>query len=314
MFINILLIVLGFAMLKYGAEFLVDGSSSIARKFRIPSIVIGLTIVSIGTSMPELMVSASSAMSGHPELALGNVVGSNLANMLLILGICAMIAPLPCQRHTAHVDSPIMLFVTILVFIFCNYFGGKCITRIEGIVLLLITAGYIIYNIFEARKSIQSDNESNEEFNAIKAIALVVMGIVLLKYGGDFVCDNAVAIASKLGVSEKLIGITIVSVATSLPELVTSLTATRKGDVDIAIGNILGSNIFNICLIIGTAAAISPMSYALSYNLDFYILIASSAILCIFPFIKKRYEMTRIQGLLFFICYLGYIAISIFRG
>ena len=312
--INLVLIVLGFALLKYGADFLVNGASSVAKKLGIPSIIIGLTIVSIGTSMPELMVSVNAAMGGHSDLSLGNVIGSNIANMLLILGVCALIHPLPFQKDTAKVDTPIMLGFTVILFLFGNFFGGKVITRMEGIVLLLLTASYIVYNVVKALRSKTESEAEIEEMPVWQSLVYMAVGIVGLKFGGDFVCDNAVAIATAMGISEKLIGVTIVSFATSLPELVTSLTATKKGDVDIAIGNIIGSNIFNICLIIGTSAAISPITYSLAYNYDFIFLFAASILLTVFPFIKNRYEMTRTHGIIYLVLYIIFIVYSIMKG
>lgn len=321
MFLQIIIMIIGFILLIKGADLLVVGGSNIAKKFHIPELVIGLTIVSIGTSMPELMVSLTSAISGHSDMSIGNVVGSNIANLLLILGLCAIIKSLKFKKETKYFESPFALIVTILLFILANNtLSGQAnvITRLEGIILLILCIAFIIYNIVMAKKGEDFDGISkdlviiNIEMNSkryiIKAILFVIFGVILLKFGGDFVVNSASEIARMFGMSEKLISLTVLAVATSLPELVTSLVATKKGEIDLAIGNIIGSCIFNIILIIGVSAVISPITYSVSYNKDIIILIGATLLLGLFPFIGKKNEMTRINGSIFFLGYVAYMA------
>lgn len=311
---NILLLVVGFLLLLKGADFLVDGASNVAKKFNIPEIVIGLTIVSIGTSMPELIVSTASAISGHADMSIGNIVGSNLANLLLILGICAIIKPLIFKKETKFIENFIAIFVTVVLFMLGNNsIGENMITRKEGIFLITLCVLFIIYNIVMARKGNEFDKntiielEDRKKIPTFKSIVLILIGIVALKFGGDFVVDGSTYIAKVMGISEKIIGLTILAISTSLPELITSVTATRKGEVDMAIGNIIGSQIFNIVLIIGVSSIITPINYSISYNIDMIILIASTIIFALFPFIGKKDEMTRANGIVFVGIYVMYM-------
>lgn len=312
--INIIGIIIGFILLIKGADLLVDGASAVAAKFGIPKIIVGLTIVAIGTSMPELMVSASAALEGFSDLSIGNVVGSNIANLLLILGICAIINDLPFKKSTAKIENPFMLIVTVILLFMANNDNTHIISRTEGIILIIICILYLAYNIYMAKKTDTSEEESEVEMSVSKALIYIIIGIIALKFGGDFVVDNTTTLATAIGISEKLISVTLVSVATSLPELVTSITATRKGVVDIAIGNIIGSNIFNIILILGISSIISPINYAVSYNFDLILLIVMCAIFLIIPFIKKRYKMVRYQGFIFVTIYALYVLRAVMLG
>lgn len=317
MIINILLIILGFFLLIKGADVLVDGSSNIAKKFHIPEIVIGLTIVAIGTSMPELMVSLNASIKGLSDISVGNVIGSNLANLLLILGVTSIIRPLVFKRETKLIESPFTLFITILFFIFANYsiFGDiNVISRGEGIVLLLLCVLFIIYNLIMAKKGNEFDREKvkinkkeEKKINILKSLIMIIIGIIGLKFGGDFVVENVRELAISFGISEKLVSLTIVAFSTSLPELITSITATKKGEEDMAIGNIIGSQILNILLIIGISSVISPITYSISYNMDLYILIGASILFVLYPFIGKKNTMTRYNGILFVIIYVIYM-------
>ncbi len=314
---NILLITIGFILLVKGADYLVDGASSIAKRFHIPEIIIGLTIVAVGTSMPELVVSVTSALQGHSDIAVGNIIGSNIANMFLILGICSIIKPLEFKKQSRLIENPLTLCLTILLFFLCNNGGSEnahLITKNEGILLLGLCVLYIVYNIIMAKKGEQFDLEAGEKIpeNAetsgiLKSIFNVIIGIIGLKFGGDFVVDGCVAIATAFGISEELISLTIVAVSTSLPELITSITATRKGETDMAIGNILGSQIFNILLIIGTSAFLCPINYATSYNKYMIVLIMGTAMLSLFPFVGEKNKMTRGNGIPFVFIYALYI-------
>lgn len=315
--LDIILIILGFVLLIKGADFLVDGASNIAKKFHIPEIVIGLTVVAIGTSMPELVVSVTSALEGHSDIAVGNVVGSNIANLFLILGLCSIIRPLEFKKQTRLIENPITLLVTMLLYFLCNNGIGQSanlITKNEGIVLLIFCVLYIIYNIIISKKGEEFDLEDGEQIeiidreqNIFKSIFFVIIGIVGLKFGGDLVVNSCVAIATCFGISEELISLTIVAVSTSLPELITSITATRKGETDMAIGNVIGSQIFNILLIIGTSAFLCPINYAPSYNKYMIVLIIGTILFGLYPYLGAKNKMTRGNGIPFVGIYVMYM-------
>lgn len=308
MITNILLIILGFILLSKGADFLVDGSSLIAKKFHIKEIIIGLTIVSIGTSLPELMVSLTSSLSNHADMAIGNVIGSNISNLFLILGICAIIKPLKFQEETARLEIPIVIFLTALLYILGNNGNEKIITKFEGLILVIFFILFILYNIFMAKREEQNNEEQNilTKKDVIKAIVQILIGIIALKYGSDFVVDNASKIASSFGVSEKIISLTIIAVSTSLPELITSVTATLKGEINMAIGNVIGSNIFNIVLIVGATALINQIEYSIFYNKDIIFFMIGMIILAVLPMIGKK-RMSRFAGIIYFGAYLIYM-------
>ena len=306
MLLYIILIIVGFALLIVGADFLVDGASGIAKKFHIPEIIIGLTIVSIGTSMPELFVSITSAIDGYSDMALGNVIGSNLCNLLLILGLSSLIKPVDFQEETRKYEIPMCLLFTIILMIFANTSGG--ISRIEAVILLVLFGLFIAYTIYMGKKKSKEDSKVVEENNkTIKNIILIILGIIGLKFGGDFVVNNAVNIAQMFNISEKVISLTILAIGTSLPELVTSVTAAIKGNSDIAIGNIIGSNIFNILLILGVSSVIKPITFNLSYNMDLSILCISMVILALFPIIPPKNKMSRANGLIYVLMYGAYM-------
>ena len=312
MFLSVVLIIIGFVLLIVGADILVDGSSGIAKKFHIPEIIIGLTIVSIGTSMPELFVSITSALDGYSDMAIGNIIGSNLCNLLLILGLSATIKPVVFQKETRLYEIPMCLLVTIVLMYFCNSQGG--ISRLEAVILLVLFCAFIGYTIYMGKRESQKEimeikTEESKKTNTIKNILLVIIGIVGLKIGGDLAVNNAVKVAQYFNLSEKIISLTILAIGTSLPELVTSVTAAIKGNSDIAIGNIIGSNIFNMLLIIGVSSFIKPITFNVSYNIDFSVLIASSIILAIFPFIPPKDKMSRSNGIVYLFIYVAYLTI-----
>lgn len=310
MFLAFLLIVVGFIFLIKGADFLVEGASNIAKRFHIPEIIIGLTIISIGTSMPELFVSITSALEGYSDMAIGNIIGSNIANLLLILGVSSMIKSIRFQRETRLIEIPICLIITIIFMWMCNQ--GKDVTKGEGIVLIVLFILFIGYTIWMAFKG-EGESKANEELqtNPLKDLISVFVGILALKIGGDLVVDNAVKVAEFFHLSEKIISVTILAVGTSLPELVTSVSAAIKGKSDIAIGNIIGSCIFNMLLIIGVSAVIKPIVYNVSYNKDLIILIVGTFILALFPAIPPKNEMSRMNGIVYFLLYVGYM-VSLF--
>lgn len=320
MVINVLLILVGFVLLIKGADFLVSGSVKIAKRFHVSEIVIGLTLVSMGTSMPEMLVSVTSGLSGHTDMAIGNVIGSNLCNLLLILGLTAMIQPIVFQKETKFIDIPIALTATVLLVILCNN-AGNIIGRYEGIILLVGFVSFIAYTIFMGIRDAKKDNTQAqmenkemiiyEKYGILKAILVIILGIVGLKFGGDLVVNNSVEIARSLHISERIISLTIIAIGTSLPELVTSIVAAVKKENDIAIGNIIGSNIFNILFILGVSSIISPIHYSVSYNADLIMLIGATILLAAFPFIGKKDTMTRINGGIFFVVYVAYM-VSLF--
>lgn len=308
--IQILLILVGFVMLIKGADILVDGSSAIAKKMRISEIIIGLTIVSIGTSMPELFVSTTSAIQGASDISIGNIIGSNICNLLFILGLSAVIHPVKFQKQTKWIENPMSIILTLIFFIICNV--NQDVSRTEGIILLALFVVFLIYTIAMGKKSqdeviLELSLEEAKKVSVIKNVMLIILGIVALKIGGDLVVDNAKLVAIALNVSEKIIGLTIVAIGTSLPELVTSVTAAIKGESDIAIGNIIGSNIFNMLLIIGVSAIIHPITYNITYNSQMMILFVAMMLMLIFPFIKPKDELSRKNGLILVLLYSFYM-------
>ncbi len=318
MIIWVCLIILGFVLLIKGADFLVEGASNIAKKFHIPEIIIGLTIVSIGTSMPELFVSITSAIDGYPDMAMGNIIGSNIANLLLILGLSSVIRSIKFKRETRLIEIPMCLIISLLFVVICNL--GHDVTRFDAGILIVLFVLFIGYTIFMAKKGEEFDKEEDDDNvddkaklskSTVKDVIFLLLGAVFLKIGGDLTVNNAVEIAKHFGLSEKLISVTILAVGTSLPELVTSVSAAIKGKSDIAIGNILGSNIFNMLLIIGVSAMIKPIVYNTSYNIDMIFLIGGTLILSLFPIIPPKNKMSRGNGLIYIILYIGYL-VSLF--
>ena len=308
------LILAGFVLLVKGADLLVDGASSVAKKFHISEIIIGLTVVSIGTSMPELFVSVSSALEGYSDISVGNVVGSNIANLLLILGVSAMVRPVYFKKETRYIEIPMCLGITIMFMVICNH--GLNVTRLDGIILLFVFLLFILYTVVMAFKGEAFDKEPDEETEidnkkekkktkTFVDIIKIIIGIVFLRLGGDLTVNNAVNVANFFHLSEKIISITI------LPELVTSVSAAVKGESDIAIGNIIGSNIFNMLLIIGASAVIKPITYNISYNFELIILIIATVILSLFNITPPKNKMSRLNGTVFFLMYAGYM-VSLF--
>ena len=327
MIINILLTALGFFLLVVGADILVDGAGSVAKKFKIPVIVIGLTIVAIGTSMPEMVVSTATAITGHSDISIGNVVGSNIANLLFILGVCAVIKPLKVKKQTKLIENFIAIATTIILCLVCmvlNYITPAMpegiatnqslsaipilqITRVEGIFLLISFALFICYTIWISKKANDEEEVEIKELSLFKSCAFIVLGVIALKFGGDLVVEYVSAIAKAIGITERVISLTIVAFSTSLPELITSINATKKGEVDMAIGNIIGSGIFNILLILGVSAVISPINYAVNYNFDLIVLLIATIIFAIFPFVGQKDHMSKREGIFFILAYLGYL-------
>ena len=309
MILQIVLIVIGFLLLIKGADILVEGSSQIAKKLHISEIIIGLTIVSIGTSMPELFVSTTSALEGYSDISVGNIIGSNICNLLLILGLSAIIRPVTFKRQTKLVENPLSIIFSIIFLIICNV--NRDISRKDGVILITLFVLFLIYTIYmgvrSQKNSVIVQLEGNKHISYIKNINLILLGILTLKIGGDIVVENAKLIAIALNVSEKVIGLTIVAIGTSLPELFTSITAAIKGDSDIAIGNIVGSNIFNMLMIIGIASIIKPITYNVTYNFQMIVLFIGMTLMMCFPFLKPKGKLSRWKGFVFFILYLIYL-------
>lgn len=314
MILPIVLIILGFILLIKGADFLVDGSINIAKRFHIPEVIIGLTVISIGTTMPELFVSVTSAVDGYPDMAVGNAIGSCIANLLLILGTSSVIKSINFEKDVKHFYVPICLFVSLVFIIFCNI--NNDVTSLEGAILVLLFTLFIAILAIRGMKAQKDEMKEGKEFNdntknrllIFKNIFFIIIGIVLLKFGGDFTVDNAVIVAKQIGLTDKIIGLTILSIGTSLPELVTCVSAAIKGKTEIAIGNILGANILNLLLITGVSAVITPIKYNITYNRDMIIFIIATMMLLLFPYIRPKNEMSRMNGITYIIIYFGYMA------
>ena len=299
-FAELIFLAIGFLLLVKGADWFVDGTSGVARKVGIPQLVVGLTIVAMGTSAPEAAVSITAALRDNAEIAIGNVVGSNILNILIILGITAVIVPVAIQKSTLRIEIPYMIVIT-LVLIIMGSTGGQ-ISRLEGIFLWLLFLIYLGYLFYMAQKGRQES--SDEEKSLWKLILSALIGGGLIIWGSDITVDSATAIAQTVGLSERFIGLTIVALGTSLPELVTSVTAAIKGNADIAIGNIVGSNIFNILFILGTTALIPPIPYEKSFFTDGLVAIGAGIILW-FAVCRTR-KLKAGWGVIMLLCYGAY--------
>lgn len=318
---NYIILLVGFLFLIKGADIFVDGASAIAKKMGIPPVIVGLTIVSIGTSAPELAVSLISALNGNNDIAIGNVVGSNLFNTLMVLGVTAIVLPIIIVKKKVKSDFLINTLVTILLFIltFDSLFGAdkNTISRLDGLILVVICIAYMTFLVVKAKKTdMPAPTEEEKNVNVLKKILLIIVGAVGIVMGGQLVVNSATDIATSLGMSEKLVGLTIVAMGTSLPELVTSVVAALKGENDIALGNVLGSNIFNILLILGTSSLISPIGVESGLIFDFGYLIAITVFLygLIFLNSKKEKKLGKIEGAILVALYIGYMVYIIMRN
>ena len=299
------------AFLVKGGDWLVDGSSNLARRYKISELAIGLTIVAFGTSAPEFVVSLVASLDAHPEIALGNVIGSNNFNLFFILGLTGMIAPVAVQRNTVRMEIPLSLLAAVVLFLFGNYgFASdvNLISRIEGLILLVLFVSFLYY-VYKSMKTDEAGDgtSSTAVFSLGKSLLFVFLGLICLVAGGKIVVSASVDLARALHISEKIIGLTIVAVGTSLPELVTSITAIVKKSNDIAIGNIIGSNIFNIFFILGTSAVVCPIEYSPVFNRDIYLLIAGTLLLIMAMFTGKKRCLDRWEAAILFVLYAGYI-------
>lgn len=302
--IQVVLLVVGFVMLMKGADWFVDGSSKLADKFGIPQLVIGLTIVAMGTSLPEAAVSISAAMQGSAEITIGNVVGSNILNVLIILGLSSVICTIPVQKSTVWYETPFVIFVTVLLA--GLGLADNEISRVEGVILWVFMIVYLVYLLWMAKngKPLEEGEEAQENDSILKMLLMIVIGIVIIVWGSDITVDAATELATIFGMSERLIGLTIVALGTSLPELVTSVTAAMKGKADIAVGNIVGSNIFNILFVVGTTALITPVVYSADFMIDS--IAAVAAVVLLFLCIVKNKKLTRTGGILMLLGYVAY--------
>jgi cation:H+ antiporter len=306
-----LLLAAGFLPLIYGANLLVDNASAIAKRFNIPNIVIGLTIVAFGTSAPELVVNVFSAVSGNTGLALGNVIGSNIFNVAAILGIAAVIYPLTVKSSTTWIEVPLALLAGILVLVMANdrlidQTGNEAISRIDGIILLVFFIIFLVYNFQLIRKGEYSEELVVKDQTPLKATLMIVAGLILLVIGGRMIVFSAVKLANLWGMPDRLIGLTIVSIGTSLPELATSVVAARKRNTDIAVGNIVGSNIFNVFFVLGTTAVITPVPFQQTAQADLLVNVLLCLLLFIFIFTGKGRRVERWEGVIFLLIYLLY--------
>ncbi len=320
---NFALLIVGFVLLIKGADFFVDGSAALAKRFRVPGVIIGLTIVALGTSAPELAVSTSAALKGSNEIALSNVIGSNIFNLLMVLGICAMICPLPIDKVIMKRDFPISILITVLILVWVRIpclAGGSLgtakmadnvgeVSRILGILLLLLFILYIYLLIRSARKNPMEEDDT-PLMPLWQCLLMILGGIACIVAGGQFVVNSAKDIARAFGMSETLIGLTIVAVGTSLPELVTSIVASRKGENGLAVGNVVGSNIFNLLFILGVSSSIHPIAVNLASVIDLMILIAISVITFLFA---RKNKIGRIEGGIMVALYAADVIFAILR-
>lgn len=320
-----ILLIIGFVLLIKGADIFVDGASEIAKKFKIPEIIVGLTIVSIGTSAPELAVSIISSLKGSNEITMGNIIGSNIFNTLMVLGITSIIMPIVIKKSSISKDFIITVIVAILLLVLTFgdllWGGTSQISTLNGIVLLILCIGYLLLLLLDTKKSnslvenIESE-EPQEEIKILTCIIKILIGVAGVVSGGEMVVNAATNIATTFGMSQKLIGLTIIAVGTSLPELVTSIIAAIKGKSDIALGNVFGSNIFNMLLILGTAASINPIPVLPQLGIDLIFLIVVTLILGGFMFVGKKgkSKLSRKEGLILVLMYVVYIVYIVIRN
>ena len=300
--LNVLFLLLGFFLLAKGADFFVDGASSVAKRFKIPQIVIGLTIVAMGTSMPEAAVSIKAAISGNADISIGNVVGSNILNILLILGVSSVIFPLVIKKFTQRIDIPIVIGASTLLLVL-GFFGK--IFFWGGIIMLLCFGGYLAYLFVTAKKNADGEEETKiKNMHVWKSIIFAILGIIMIVLGSEFAVETATNLAKMAGWSDAFIGLTIVALGTSLPELFTSVMAAIKKNPDIAVGNVVGSNIFNILFILGVTSLIIPINFAPSFLIDTVVSLGCAALLLVLSL--RGGKLRRWGGAIMLVSYVGY--------
>ncbi len=322
MLLNVITLIGGLAMILFGANALTDGASAIARRLGLSDLIIGLTIVAFGTSAPELVISIVSAINGSGELAIGNVVGSNIFNILMIIGITAIVLPIKIERSIMTTEIPLVLLSSIILLImgngvFLTNAPFNSLSRIDGLILLCFLAIFMRYMFGIAKSSDTSADSADtaiKEMSITRAIIYTILGLALLIFGGDLFVDGASGIASGLGVSDAIIGLTIVALGTSLPELATSVTAALKNKPGMAVGNVIGSNIFNIFLVLGCASSITPLSLGNITNFDLLTLILASLLFWLFGWFIGERTITRIEGAILVIVYIVYTSILILNA
>jgi len=313
-----ILFVLGFIFLIKGADLLVDGSSSIATRLGVSNLVIGLTIVSFGTSAPELLVNIIASFQGASDIGIGNILGSNIANIFLILGVAALIYPLRIKSSTTWKEIPLNFLAAIVLFLMANdllidKMPASILSRIDGMILILFFIIFMYYSVGLA-KSEEANHSNYKKYSTSEAVVLTIVGCVGLAFGGKWVVDGAIEIASAFGLSEALMGLTIVAIGTSLPELATSAVAAYKKNTDIAIGNVVGSNIFNIFWVLGISATIRPLPFSQMINTDILVFIFATLLLFIFSFTGGKKRIERVEGGIFVAAYIAYIVFLVIRG
>ncbi len=304
--VQIILLIAGFALLIKGADYFVDGSSALAELFGVPQLIIGLTIVAMGTSAPEAAVSISGAFAGSADISIGNVVGSNILNIFLILGIAAVLIPIAVGRSTIRIELPFLIVVSVVFFLLG--LDGK-IGRIDGVILWALFALYLTYLFMSAKNNPQLERDPAKRLPVWKILLMVGGGLVMIVIGGRLTVSAASEVARIFGMSERYIGLTIVAFGTSLPELFTSTIAAKKGNADLAIGNIVGSNVFNLLFVIGTASLIIPINFAVNFRPDALIAIAAAAVLLLCT-VRGR-KLKRLQGIILLACYAVYFIITL---
>ena len=318
MFSKTILIVIGFIFLIKGADLLVKAAASFAKRFGLSEMLIGLTIVAVGTSLPEIFITITSAVEGHSDLIIGNAIGSCICNLLLIIGITTLVGPVKFDKRIIkrHFPIGIMAMILLLVLSNTNKLGNEqTITREQGVVLLLCTVIYIIYTIYEEKKinnkkideEIIKEVKSKENYSIGTIIIYIILGILGLKFGSDLVVDNSSLIGIRLGLSERFIGMTILAAGTALPEMITGIIAAKKNETDLLLGNIIGSNILNLCLLTGLGAVINPLTFSTNFNNSILILIVITIFLQLIAIINKKNELDKKIGIFLIIIYIFYI-------
>lgn len=306
--IAFVLLVVGFVLLIKGADFFVEGSSSVAKQLRVPSLIIGMTIVAMGTSLPECSVSVTASLTGQNSLAVSNAIGSNIFNLMMVCGVCALFAPLVVSRETLKRDFPFSVICALALL--ALGFTGSSVGRVDGIILLIVFALFLVTMIKSAMKaraagaSVEVEGEDAKIIPAWKSILFIIGGACAIAFGGDMVVDSASTIATTFGMSETLVGLTICAIGTSLPELVTSVVAAHKNQLDMAVGNVVGSNIFNILFVLGVGATISPIAFITENMIDIIILIVMSLLVWVFTWTKER--INRAEGIVMICIYAAY--------
>lgn len=308
--LNILLLLLGFVLLIKGADFFVDGSSSIAKLLKVPSVVIGLTIVAMGTSAPEAAVSITAGISGSNEIAISNVVGSNIFNMLVVVGACAIIKSFDLDRNILKRDFPVNIVANVVLL--GAMLLGSAISRFDGIMMLLLMIAYITWLVVNALKNREEGGENIKTISPILSVVYIIGGLVAVIFGGDLVVDNATVLAQAMGWSETFIGLTIIAIGTSLPELVTSIVASKKGENGLALGNVVGSNIFNLLLIIGLSSSITEIAVDLNAIINTVFLLIMTVLMYVLCVVRKK--LGRVEGIIMVSLYAAYTGYLLYVG